>query len=84
MYANISAADWIYGDWSIADLTHQEYELNKDIAYKRYAKLEQPTYSTGVCDSTTAGYGALDKYGYWEYPLEVDQGTLEIIPREEN
>ena len=25
--------------------------------------------STGICGRTTHGYGKLDNYGYWEYPL---------------
>jgi hypothetical protein len=25
--------------------------------------------STGICGSTTYGYGELDNNGYWQYPL---------------
>lgn len=30
---------------------------------------EPPTFSTGICESVTAGYGKLDVHGYWEFPL---------------
>jgi len=29
----------------------------------------KPHYSTGICGSTTCGYGKLDKNGYWQFPL---------------
>lgn len=28
-----------------------------------------PTFSTGICERLTCGYGELDGYGYWEFPL---------------
>lgn len=30
---------------------------------------ERPCYSTGIHGSLTAGYGRLDDYGFWQYPL---------------
>lgn len=30
---------------------------------------EAPAFSTGICESLTAGYGKCDGYGYFEYPL---------------
>lgn len=47
-------------------------------AIRRFRDGEKPSYSTGICESITAGYGRLDQYGYWEFPLPVNQETLEI------
>jgi hypothetical protein len=48
-------------------------------AYRRFARGEVVGYSTGICDSITAGYGVLDQNGYWQYPLQVNQLNGEII-----
>lgn len=43
-------------------------------------KLGEPCgYSTGIDDSTTAGYGELDEFGFFEYPLVVNQKDYSII-----
>lgn len=47
-------------------------------AYRRFKDGVVPTYSTGICESTTAGYGKLDDNGYWEFPLYVNQKTFAI------
>jgi hypothetical protein len=52
-------------------------------AYERFKKGEKPTYSYGICENITAGYGELDYNGYWAYPLDVDQDTMDILPLEE-
>ncbi len=63
-----------------ADLTDEQFEANREFAESLYVLgIEKPRYSAGICGSTTAGYGQLDKYGYFEYPLIVDQDTYEII-----
>lgn len=54
--------------------------LDSMCAYERFYYGEKPSYSIGICGQTTAGYGKLDSYGYWEFPLDVDQETLRIIP----
>lgn len=41
-----------------------EYE-----AEERWARGEHPGFSTGICESLTCGYGKLDDYGYWQFPL---------------
>ena len=41
-------------------------------------KYVQPKWSTGICGLVTAGYGELDDNGYFEYPLPVNQDTLDI------
>jgi hypothetical protein len=38
-------------------------------AIRRFKAGEKPTYSTGICGSTTRGYGKLDYCGYFEFPL---------------
>lgn len=48
------------------------------LAKEFYDRGESPTFSRGICGLITAGYGELDDYGYFEYPLQVNQETLEI------
>lgn len=38
-------------------------------AFKRYLRGDLLTFSTGICESLTAGFGKCNDYGYWEYPL---------------
>ena len=45
-------------------LLEEEHE-----ALTRYAMGEKPCFSTGICTRTTAGYGCLDDFGYWQFPL---------------
>lgn len=66
-------------DFSIADFTDDEYKQNIEKAYQYYNEGYPPNFSTGICESLTSGYGRLDCYGYWEYPLYVDQDSWEII-----
>jgi hypothetical protein len=70
-----------------ADMSDDEFEANRKRAYEFYEYYVYgsgcaPSFSSGICESVTAGYGRLDYYGYWEYPLIVDQETLRIIPLE--
>ena len=50
-----------------------EYE-----AKRRWEDGELPSFSTGICGSLTCGYGKLDDYGYWEFPL-YDAEEISII-----
>lgn len=68
----------------IADMSDEEFEANLKKAYEFYDSGCSPNFSSGICESVTAGYGRLDYYGYWEYPLIVDQETLKILPLELN
>ncbi|CAH9015109.1 hypothetical protein VP501E541_P0280 [Vibrio phage 501E54-1] len=54
-----------------ADMSDEQYYANMNKAYQWYESGETPRYSKGICDTITAGYGKLDKYGYWEYPLNT-------------
>jgi hypothetical protein len=38
-------------------------------ALRRWESGEKPSFSTGICESLTAGYGKLDDHGYWEFQL---------------
>jgi hypothetical protein len=38
-------------------------------AIRRWEAGEKPSFSTGVCESLTCGYGRLDDSGYFEFPL---------------
>jgi len=70
----------VISEFCIADLADEVYTNNIETAQEVYVKGTQTIhYSRGICDSITAGYGRLDIYGYFEFPLEVDQDTLEII-----
>ena len=62
-----------------ADLTDYEWWQNHARALIKYRDGEKPTFSTGICGSLTAGYGRLDELGYWEFPLYVDQETMEVV-----
>lgn len=33
----------------------------------------KPTWSTGIHDKLTVGYGKLSENGFWQYPLDVDE-----------
>lgn len=52
----------------VTDLSENELE-----AIRRFDSGEKPCYSTGICGSTTCGYGKLDPNGYWEFPLHMDE-----------
>lgn len=71
-----------------ADLTDEQFYSNRIKAYKMYEtylngeELMCPEFSSGICESVTCGYGRLDPHGYFEYPLVVNQSTLDIIPLE--
>lgn len=48
----------------------------KQIAYEKFFSVKNSVpvkvnYSVGICGTTTAGYGELDCYGYFEYPLSL-------------
>ena len=60
-------------------MTYKERQCE---AYRRYRLCEKPTYSTGFDGLTTAGYGELDFYGWWEFPLDVNQETFDIVEKD--
>lgn len=64
------------------DLSDEQFEKNRQEAYRRYEAGEKPSFSTGICESITAGYGRLDEYGYWEFSLYVENESMEILPLE--
>ena len=66
------------GGFYTADLTEEQFLQNQDKAYEMFRIGKECSYSSGICGATTAGYRRLDNYGYWEFPLIVDQVTLEI------
>lgn len=70
------------GQYYTADMTDEQFAANRKEAYALYIAGHSPNFSKGICDSVTAGYGRLDYYGYWEYPLIVDQKTLRVLPME--
>ena len=45
-------------------------EVRADVAAFFQAVGVRPCYSTGIHGLITRGYGRLDDYGFWEYPLE--------------
>jgi hypothetical protein len=53
-------------------------EAAEQEALRRWHAGETPGFSTGICESLTAGYGKLDESGYWEFPLYPGEAFLEI------
>ena len=47
----------------------QTHVIDEDEALRRWKAGEKPSFSTGICESLTAGYGELDSCGYWEFQL---------------
>lgn len=66
------------GGFYTADLTEEQFLQNQDKAYEMYRSGEKCNFSKGISGEITAGYGSLGNYGCWEFPLIVNQGTLEI------
>ena len=43
----------------------------------------EPNYSTGICECLTCGFGELDDYGYFEYPVSVHETENRYLTIEE-
>ena len=56
-------------------MTISGYAVNLDksdvYAAKRLRHGDKPTFSSGLECELTCGYGKLDEWGYWEYPLYI-------------
>ena len=50
-------------------LTDAKERVSESIGVGRFMAGEQLQVSTGICESTTYGYGELDANGYWQYPV---------------
>ena len=48
-------------------LNHEDRDVRE--AFKRYLRGDLLMFSTGICESLTAGFSKCNDYGYWEYPL---------------
>ena len=44
-------------------------EVREAIAAFLFAVGRRPLHSTSIAGTETSGYGELDDYGFWEYPL---------------
>ena len=66
------------------ELTEEEIAANEEIAIERFNSGEEPSYSTGICENITCGYGRLDPCGYWEFPLYPDTTPEAFAPFKEN
>lgn len=60
----------------------EEYYDAMSQAYVWYREGKLPSYSSGICESLTAGYGRLDELGYWEFPLNVSQDGAATVEEE--
>lgn len=58
-------------------------DTNTEEAYKRLAKGEAPSWSTGICEGLTAGYGVCNSSGYFEFPLVINGETNTIMSWED-
>lgn len=65
------------------DLSHctnkHDKSFQKAEAIRLFLEGESMTFSTGICESTTQGFGRLGHYGYWEHPI-----TRADLDRSEN
>lgn len=61
----------------LSDLVH-EYE-----AQQRWARGEMPNFSNDVVDQLTCGYGYLDDFGNWQFPLYPAERYLELTRERE-
>ena len=55
-----AALDHVYTDRSDIDIRE---------AFKRYLRGDKLWFSSGICETLTAGFGECNHYGYWEFPL---------------
>ena len=55
-----AAVDHVYAD-------HHDAEVRE--AFKRYLRGERLTFSSGICETTTSGFGECNHYGHFEFPL---------------
>lgn len=53
-------------------------------AQRRWKTGENPSFSTGICEMVTAGYGAIDQYGYFQYPLYPGHAYLSMLKTGKN
>ena len=88
---NISARRWNAAEYFFKDEAAEYLDLVEEAidhvfcnsdesvvreAFKRYLRGDVLYFSSGICETLTAGYGKIDQYGYWEFPLPsnfVDQ-----------
>jgi len=61
----------------LSNLVH-EYE-----AQQRWARGEMPSFSSNVVDMLTCGYGDLDDFGNWQFPLYPAERYLELTRERE-
>ena len=45
--------------------------MREVIAKFLFAAGRKPGHSTSIAGAETSGYGELDDYGFWEYPLDA-------------
>lgn len=62
-----------------SDLPEWQLKANKLIAKHWYKYGKIPDISISIAGTYTAGYGQIDDHGFFEFPLDVDQETQEII-----
>lgn len=51
-------------------------DLDAEVAKELFSRGEKPCFSTGICGLLTCGYGKLDGYGYWQFPLHPAENYL--------
>jgi hypothetical protein len=56
---------------------HEQDRDNEAEARRLWNNGVRPGFSTGTCGHLTCGYGKLDQYGYWQYPLYPAEQYLE-------
>ena len=46
--------------------------IGRLVGWILYKINRQPGHSTSICGTLTAGYGVLDDYGFWQFPVPHD------------
>jgi hypothetical protein len=64
------------------DMSHCVYQdFQKAEAIYRLMRGDELSYSMGICESTTQGFGRICSNGYWEFPIgEVDLKRMNEDP----
>lgn len=62
-----------------SNIPEWELKINKILAKAWYKNGMKPDISVSIADTYTAGYGKMDDHGFFEFPLDVDQETKEIV-----
>lgn len=77
-----NVAEYFFGDEAsqylelVEDAINHVYCSRDDAAvreaFTRYLQGDKLTFSSGICEGLTAGFGECNCHGYWEFPLPMN------------